>query len=241
MAGLAVGFEAATMRVRVTRRALLEGQSDIPGSLLLGAQRLVILLAGYPDVNSNKRKFGFRVVESGRPLPLDQRVTSQTVFSQLAAVLVSMTGEAFTRQAKEGAVQIFLLDGGPFGLGNIAGFVALLTRKVRVLALEPISRLAMVKGLLRRFPMDQEKILTVVLGMAGNTVLVRARRADDRGMISAPQGEPVGDVRVTLRAAEDPRASREFVTRRALERAAQRLVRPGKRAGGDLRRDALGT
>jgi len=218
VAGIAVGFEAATMRVGMTRRAFVEGQANIPCDLLLAAHRLVALLAGHANVGTRQGEFGFRMVESRRALPLIQGMTAQTVLAQLAAMRVCVAGKAIAREAEESAVQIRALNGGALRLGDVARIVALLARKLRVLALEDVSGLAVVESLLGRLPVDQAEGLAVVFGMAANTVLVGAGRADHGGMEAAPQGKPPGDVSMTFKTAEDSRACRQPVTRRTLKR-----------------------
>jgi hypothetical protein len=188
VAGIAVGLKAATMRIDVARRTLVEGQANVPRDLLFTAQRLVALFAGHSDVCSGEREFGLRMVESPRSFPLIQSVTAQTVLPQLGAMRVRVTGEAIARETKESAVQVLALDGSALRLRNVARIVALLARKLRVLSLEDVSRSAVVESLLRRFPMYQEEVLAVVLGMTGNAVPIRARRADDCSMVAAPQG-----------------------------------------------------
>jgi hypothetical protein len=46
---------------------------------------------------------------------------------------------------------------------------------------------------------------------------------------SSPRRKSLGDLRMALQAPENSRAGSESVAGRALERAAERLVRPGER------------
>lgn len=131
---------------------------------------------------------------------------------------IFVAGEAIAREAEESTVQIRALNGGALGFGNVARIVALLARKLCVLTLKDVSGLAVVESLLGRLPVDQAEGLAVVFGMAANTVLVGAGRADHGGMEAAPQGKPPGDVSMTFKTAEDSRARRQPVTRRTLKR-----------------------
>ena len=110
VAGIAVGLEAAAVRIRVARRTLVEGQANIFGDLRFTTRWLVTLHAGYPQVRPDQREFGFRMVKSCGTLPLHQRVTFQTVSSQLAAMRVGVAGEAIARQTQESAVEVPAFD-----------------------------------------------------------------------------------------------------------------------------------
>lgn len=81
VAGIAVGFEAPPVRIGVTRRTSVEGQSDVFGGLRLARRWLVTLLARHPQVRAEERIFGFRMVESRRAFPLREGVASKTVLA----------------------------------------------------------------------------------------------------------------------------------------------------------------
>lgn len=94
------------------------------------------------------------MVETCRLLPIVERVTAETVLPQLPAVLVRVASEAIARQAEEGAAQVLHLDGPALGLGNVAGMVTLLARKLGVPTLQHVSRFAVIEGFFGRFPVN---------------------------------------------------------------------------------------
>ena len=229
MAGLAIRLEGATMRIGVASHALVEKQAGVFGHRFVASFRLMTLHTRDPNVRPGQGKLGFRMVKSRCILPTVERVTLQAIPPQLAAVLILVAGKAVPRQAEEGAVQVPDLDGPPLDVRNVLGLVALLAHQAGVLALQWISRLLVIKSFQRRFPMDQREILTVVFRVTADAVPAGGRQTDHGGVKSSPRRKSLGDLRMALQAPENSRAGSESVAGRALERAAERLVRPGER------------
>ena len=172
VAGFTPCLEAAVVRVVMARRTLLEGEPNVLNDFWIGGCRLVTLFAGHLRMRFQQGVLGLRVVETRSLLPIVERVAAETIFPQLPTVRVDMAGEAITGQAKKSAVQILGLDECALGLGNILGVVALPARKLCVLALQDTSRLVVIEGVLRRLPMNNLEILSVVFGVASHAIFV---------------------------------------------------------------------
>lgn len=96
------------------------------------------------------------------------------ILPKLAAMDVLVTRTALLRQAQEGLSQVVHFDQWPLGLADMRRRMALAAFESRVLALQWVASLIVIEGLKRRLPVDQWKILTVVLGVAfGAIFLVR--------------------------------------------------------------------
>lgn len=108
--------------------------------------------------------------------------------------------------------------------------VALRTVDLRVLSLQHIARLRVVKSFLRRNPVNQLEIFAVMFGVALRTRLpVRKCRVKP-----VPAAQFARNFLVAARAVEHCRSLPNHMARGALRRAIERLVRVGKGTGRNL-------
>ena len=127
----------------------------------------------------------------------------EAVLPELPVVSVLMTGKAVLRKAQKRPVQILHLDRGPLRLRNIPGLVALLAGEAGVFTFQDIACLAMVKGTLRRFPVNHAEVFTVVLRMASDAGFVGLFKPYGASMKTAALGNTMVDLLMTLYAPED--------------------------------------
>lgn len=102
----------------------------------------------------------------------------------------------------------------------------------RMLALENISSEFVIESL--GVPLDEWKILTVVLGMTAGTLIARALRNVVGSVQSLARGKPGCNFSVAVEAFERGYRT-ELVTSGAVGSASEELVRARKRTGRDLR------
>jgi hypothetical protein len=115
-------------------------------------------------------------------------------------MLIHVAAQTIARKAKEAAVQLANDYSLSFPDGNVLGLVALFTFQLSVPPFEKISRLAVVKLLLAGLPADQGKVLAIVLGVTRNAVFAARVVGENSGVIPAPLGEPLPDLRVAVQA-----------------------------------------
>lgn len=108
------------------------------------------------------------------------------------------------------------------GGGNAFRFVTLVAGQPGVSAEQRIAGFAVVESL--GVPIDQVKVVTIVIGMAAGTVL-RSRLGHQVGMQSAVCRHAARDLGVALQTFKRGLARSEFVARHALRRAFERFVR----------------
>ena len=113
--------------------------------------------------------------------------------------------------------------------------MAAVARQSRVLALQYVAGLAVVKGSQRGVPANERKVFPVVLGVATGALLLTGTDGTKGGVQSAFGGYTGGNVGMALHALEAGRPGRQLVATGALGGTTQRLVRPRKRARRDLR------
>src|SRR5579859_2787043 len=126
------------------------------------------------------------------------------------------------REPKEGAVQIFNFDVGALGRRNLLRRMALFAGQAGVLAFQWKPGLRMIEGF--RVPLNQRKILAVVVGVAGGAALTRSRLNVVGGVKSLMRRHARCDFRMALQTLEHALAP-EGVASRAIRRTVQRLVR----------------
>lgn len=148
MAGLTGSLERATVRVLVAIYALAERQSHILHDLRTCRLRLVARPAGDPDVASGQREPRLGVIKGSDRLPLTEVVATGTILAKLSGVCIRVAGKAIACKPQEGAVQVFHFDRCALGGWNVREAVALLALESRVLALQGIASLSVVKRVL---------------------------------------------------------------------------------------------
>lgn len=110
------------------------------------------------------------MVELFRRLPIRRIVTSLAFVSELALVRVLVAGDTVLCQSKERFGNILHFDERALFSHHIARHVALFAGQAGMFAFEFVSRQFVIELLLRRLPMNQAKILSIVFQMASHTV-----------------------------------------------------------------------
>jgi hypothetical protein len=98
-------LEGAMVGIRVTALAATVIQPFEPG-ILLTSLRSVALLAGLRLMQPSEREAGGGMIESGSRLKAILRVAAEAIATQLALMLILMTGGTRTAQTKERPVEI---------------------------------------------------------------------------------------------------------------------------------------
>ena len=154
--------------------------------------------------------------------PVGRIMALGAVVAQSSLVRVLVTTDTRLREAEERAVQIFDLDAGALGSGNLLRRMALLAGESRVLAFQLESGEGMVEGF--RVPLNQGEIFAVVVGVASRTSLARSWLGAVRRVQALVRGDARGDLGMAVQTLEYALAS-ESVAGRAICRAVQGLVR----------------
>ena len=102
--------------------------------------------------------------------PIRKIVTSLAFVSELALVRVLVAGDTVLCQSKERFGDILHFDERALIANHIARHVTLFAGNAGMFAFQLVPRQFMIELLLRRLPVDQAKILSVVLQMASHTV-----------------------------------------------------------------------
>lgn len=223
--------EAAAVRVLVAIGAEVKGNANI---LRLAVRAVGVALGAlHLCVQTGQRISGLAVIELGgiNLLPVHEVMARLAVWTQPPLVEILVARNAGRRQAEISAVQVLVLDRGPFLRRNMRSVVALIAFQAGVLALKKVSRVFMVEGL--RVELDQREIFAVVFGMALGAFLAGALRDVVSRVKSAMGGQAAGDFGVAFQALEGG-LSAELVTTRAIGGSVQRLVRSRERARRDL-------
>src|SRR5581483_6467788 len=137
------------------------------------------------------------------------------------------------RGAKERLVQVFDFDQRASRAGDVLSSVAAIANQPTMFAFERVPSLAMVKRI--AVPLDDREVFPVMLGVAADAVLTRARRDVIAGVQSLSHGQTRGDLVVAIETFEVRFAGSQAVACGAICRAVQRLVRAGKWTGRYLR------
>jgi hypothetical protein len=233
VAGFARSLECSFVRIGVAGDAGIE---FYPRELhcLVGAGRKMALLAGHLGVHSGQRIFCFRMVELLGLFPVGHIVAALAIGAELPLVYVLMAGDAILREAQKGLREVLLLNQRALRGNHMRRRMALLARHGRVLFYQWISGLAMIELLERRLPMNERKILAIVLEVAPHTVPAIGILHPEKRVIALMRGQTVGYFLMAFQALERWRAGSELVTRVALRRAIEGLVRFRERSGRNL-------
>ncbi len=195
-------------------------------------------------MQSGKRVAGAAVIElgdgHGESLPVIEPVALLAVLPQAALMMILMASDARLRKAKVGAIQVLGGNRGALRGRDMRGSVAERASQAGMFSLQHVAGFAVIEGGGRGIPADEGEILAVMLGVATGALFLAGADGAKGGVQAAPGREPAGNIAVALQAFEAGRACRQLVTTGALGGAAQRLVRPGKGAGRDLRRTVGG-
>jgi len=161
-AGLRKG---AMMRIAVAVAALREGNAR-ESWLAAGSGGCVALLASNLRVKPGERKMRLVVVKFLRRLPVHEVVALQAVLPQLAFVRVLMARDAILRQSQKRPVQIPHFDLRALRFAHVRRRVTLIAGYFAVFPLQRVAGLIVIERFERRQPVNQRKILAIMLGMA---------------------------------------------------------------------------
>ncbi len=143
-----------------------------------------------------------------------------------------MAGDAGLRNPQKSFAHVCKFDFCALRSRNMLGRMAAIACQTKMLPLQSVSGLPMVKG--ASVPFGEYKILSVMLGMATGALLA-GTRLDSVGGMQPPTGcYPRANLGVTLDAFVNRLARAQFVTRRAVRWTIERLVRSRKGAGRNL-------
>jgi hypothetical protein len=125
-------------------------------------------------------------------------VALQTILAQPSFVLILMTSHATCGNAEERLIRIVDFDRLAFGLRDVLGTMAAVAGQARVFALERVSGLLVVEG--AEVPLDERKVLPVMLRVATNAFLARAWTQVVRSVQALPCGDTISNFGVTSHA-----------------------------------------
>ncbi len=156
--------------------------------------------------------------------PVFEIVALLAIGSQAAIVFVFMAGGAGLGNAQERAVAVPHLDAEPFRWRNVIGGVTAITSKPGMFALQRVTRLAVIEAGGGGRPLDERKVLAVMLGVTLAAALARSGLQVVRSVQTTMRGEARGNLGVTLQAFQFAVAA-DLVTRGAVGGAFQSLMR----------------
>ena len=125
-------------------------------------------------------------------------MAARAVRAYLTAMLIRVAAQTITRKAQVRAVQVFGLNPHTRGRRNVRGLVTFLAGHSRVLPFERITCLTVVERFAVRLPVDEGKILSVMIGMAARAFLARRIRPNKGCVQAAPVGNAVANFRVAF-------------------------------------------
>lgn len=223
VAGFAGLWKGSVMRIGMAVAASCEWDF---GEAWLAALRgcRVTFLATHLRVQPREREVRLVVIEFCGGLPIDKIVTLRAGLPQLAAVRVLVTRHAIGGQAKKRKVRVPHLDQRANSSADVRRVVALAAGNAGVLALQRISGLVVVEAFFRRNPVDQMKILAIVLRMTFRAVFpVSELRVQTAASCNLSSNFCVAPLTIQYR-----RALTHDVAARALRGTAERLMSLGK-------------
>lgn len=221
------------MRIRVAIRT--------PGKRYPGVARLpvsarrVALFTFHLGVRSGQRIPCLGVIElaNRNRLPIGVVVALGTIHTQPPLMRILVASRAGLRNTQKAARQVLHLDRRALRGSDMLGSMASSASYPGVFAFENITGELVIEGL--DVPFNERKILTVVLGVAAGAVVAGARRNVVGSVEPLARGKSGCNFSVAVEALQRGRGT-ELVTSRTVSCAVQRLVRPRKRTGRDLRR-----
>lgn len=222
--------EGSAVRIGVAIHALAERDSREPRGASRRRRR-VAFRAGNLRVKPGQRKPSLVVINFVRRFPVREIVALQAILPELSLVGILVAGNAILREPQKRLIEILHLDQRLHGWRNPRRHVAPRALDPRVFSFELVSRLVVIESFQRWDPVDQRKILAVVLRVAFRAVLFVRKT----GVQPSPLRELLADFRVALLAAQHRGAFAHHVATGALRGSAERFVRFGKRARRNLR------
>ncbi|HUE54913.1 MAG TPA: hypothetical protein VMO76_03715 [Candidatus Udaeobacter sp.] len=201
---------------------------------------LVALLALDFDVKTRQGIAGLGVIELLCRFPVRVIMALQAIVPKLAFVHIFVARHAILCKPEERLRKILHFDERAVIANHESRRVALFAGDPSVLSFQLVAGLAMIKLFLRRLPVDQAKVFSVVIQMTANAILAIGVGYLKLIVIAVLGRKPLGDFLVALEALESGRAGAKLVAAIALRSSAQRLMRFGKGTGGDLRACRMG-
>jgi len=186
--GVAALRECFAVRIAVAGGAAIELDTRVADCPVCAGDMAV--LTAHLKVCAGKWITGLRVIELR--FPRDGGVTLQAVRAQRPLVLVLVTGGAGTREPEKTSVEV--LDTGAFN--DEPGRVTAITSDLGVLSLEGEPDAGVLK--LARLPVQQRKILAVMLGMTVDASVAAPTGTRVCGVQSALPLEPRGDLAMAV-------------------------------------------
>lgn len=164
--------------------------------------------------------------------PVSVVVALQTVLPKPSFVVVLMACGASLREAKESPIEILDFDGGTIGLRHMVSAMASIAREAYVFSFQCVTGQLVIEGL--GIPLDQRKVLAVVIGVAARTLLT-GTGLDVVGGMQAFVGTDTGSyLGVAVETLERWLSCRQPMTGRAIRSSVKRLMRTGQRSGRNL-------
>lgn len=230
VAFLAALLEAAAVRIQVAVGATAE-LHVLESRRTARRIRFVAFFAGNLRVKSRQRIARLGVIELFRVLPVVYVMTACAVFAELPLVDVFVTALALRGQAEVGLRSVGAFDQRPHVCANVRGRVALLASHSGVLPFQRIPGQPVIELLRWPLPVDEGKILAVVLQVAADAVLAVGIFHLQLGVIAPLLRKQLGNFFVAIQAFERGSAGAKLVAARTLRCSAKRLVRFGERTG----------
>jgi hypothetical protein len=144
------------------------------------------------------------MVEPGDILPIGGDVAALAGAAQLALVHVLVAGGAIPAQTQVGTLQVLDQNVSAGGGRNVVGIVALTAFEMRVAPVQRVAGFPVIEFVERHIPVDRNKVLAVVVGVALDALHVRRPRVHERRVKTAIGGEQAADFGVAGKAPELP-------------------------------------
>ncbi len=169
-------------------------------------------------MRAGQRKLRLGVIEVCDLLPIRGVMAFLAVHSKLSLVFVGVTGNALCRKTQESPVQILDPNQGLLRRIDPACGVTLRAYQAGVLSIQHPSGLQVIELLLRRHPLHQHEVRSIVFRVAGRAALARRVALHHPGVIALATADPHPDLSVAV---ETPEClgTPGFMTLRTVRRA----------------------
>jgi hypothetical protein len=131
-------------------------------------------------------------------------------------VHVLVAGDAILRQSEERLREIFHLDKRALIANHVPGHMAFLAGNVGMFAFQLVARLQVIELILRRFPVDQVEVFSVVLQMAAYAISAVRILHSQPGVVAVVRSKTLRNLFVAIQALEGWRAGPELMAAPAL-------------------------
>jgi len=186
---------------------------------------LVALFTSHLNVPAGEWIASLGVIELLGGFPVDEVVTLQAVVPELTFVRILVTGHAILRKPEEGPGKILHFDERTLCGNHVHGRVTLFACNAGVLPFQVVAGQPVIELFLRGFPMDESKVLAVVLQVATDAIFAVGIAHLDLKVIAMLGVEASGNFLVAIETLESGSAGAELMATGALRSSGQRLVR----------------